>query len=99
MARLLLILIVALAAAPLSAQAADPDVQLPAGFTARTYVTGSVAGVEVRGIPSTGTLAFDEAGALYLARTGRRYGGGEGDDLLPIFRKLGRASCRERVWV
>ncbi|MET0852796.1 MAG: hypothetical protein ABW020_16790 [Candidatus Rokuibacteriota bacterium] len=86
MARLLLILLIALAATPRTGHAADPDVQVPAGFTARTYVSGSVPGVEVRGFPSSGTLAFDEAGVLYLGRTGRRYGGGEGDDLLPIFR-------------
>jgi DNA-binding beta-propeller fold protein YncE len=86
MARFLLILLLTLAAVPRIAQAADPDVQVPAGFTVRTYVTGNVPGVEVRGIPSTGTLAFDDSGALYLGRTGRRYGGGEGDDLLSIFR-------------
>src|SRR4030095_14842036 len=34
MARLLLILLIALAAGPPLARAADPDVQLPAGFTA-----------------------------------------------------------------
>jgi len=39
-----------------------------------------------RGIPATSTLAFDHTGVLYLARTGRRYGGGEADDLAPIYR-------------
>src|SRR5712664_3245187 len=39
-----------------------------------------------RDIPSTSTIAFDAAGVLYLARTGRRYGGGEEYDLWPIYR-------------
>src|SRR3989449_6901707 len=43
-------------------------------------------GSGVRGIPSTSTLAFDEAGALYLGRTGRRYTGGEVEDLWPLYR-------------
>jgi hypothetical protein len=32
------------------------------------------------------TLTFDQAGSLYLARTGRRYVGGEAYDLWPIYR-------------
>jgi sugar lactone lactonase YvrE len=40
----------------------------------------------VAGLPAGSTLAFDEAGALYLARTGRRYLAGEGDDLYPVYR-------------
>ena len=39
------------------------------------------------GMPSTSTLAFDDAGMLYLARSGRRYGGsGDFDDRWPIYR-------------
>src|SRR2546422_10364052 len=43
-------------------------------------------GSGMRGIPSTSTLAFDEAGTLYLGRTGRRYTGGEVEDLWPLYR-------------
>jgi hypothetical protein len=66
------------------------EVVLPPGFALYPYVTGdgfetgSVRGG--RGIPAISTLAIDQAGALYLARTGRRYLGGEGDDLVPIYR-------------
>jgi sugar lactone lactonase YvrE len=74
---------------------AGPDVVaaellLPSGFTANVYVTGdgfdtgSTSGV--RGMPSVSTLAFDETGALYLARTGRRYVGGEVEDIWPVYR-------------
>jgi DNA-binding beta-propeller fold protein YncE len=38
------------------------------------------------GFPTTTTAAFDGAGALYLARTGRRYAGGEIEDLWPVYR-------------
>lgn len=65
-------------------------VELPAGFTARIYVTGTGfdpgTGRGAPGIPSTSTLAFDDSGALYLARTGRRYMGGEVEDIWPIYR-------------
>ncbi len=71
------------------------EIRLPPGFTAQTYVSGD--GFEqgswggIHGIPATSTLAFDHAGALYLARTGRRYlgsggSGSEADDLAPIYR-------------
>src|SRR5690348_7200898 len=67
----------------LAPAAALADILLPPGFTARVYVTGEGfggdAGARSRGIPSTSTLAVDPAGALYLARTGRRYSGGEFD--------------------
>ncbi len=61
---------------------------LPPGFTARVYVTGEGFDTSrgVRGIPATSTLALDDAGTLYLARTGRRYFGGEAEDLWPIYR-------------
>jgi hypothetical protein len=69
--------------------AAGAEMKLPPGFTAQTYVTGrgfDGSGV-APGIPSTGTLAFDLAGTLYAARTGRRYiGGGEVEDVWPVFR-------------
>jgi NHL repeat len=65
-------------------------VTLPRGFTASLYATGdgfdagSVTGAG--GFPTTTTAAFDQAGMLYLARPGRRYTGGEIDDLWPIYR-------------
>jgi hypothetical protein len=73
--------------APLPAAA---ELRLPSGFTAKVYVTGEGFDADatrgIRGIPATSTLAFDHAGALYLARTGRRYFGGEAYDLWPIYR-------------
>ena len=78
------------AAALLSAVPALGEISVPAGFTVRTYATG--AGFESggtgsgSGFPTTTTAAFDDAGMLYLARTGRRYSGGEIDDLWPIYR-------------
>jgi hypothetical protein len=69
---------------------AAAELRLPAGFTAQVYVTGEGFDTDatrgIRGIPATSTLAFDQAGALYLARTGRRYVGGEAYDLWPVFR-------------
>src|SRR5260370_26007037 len=67
-----------------SLASARADILLPPGFTARVYVTGQGFGDDGsrgRGIPSTSTLAVDPTGALYLARTGRRYSGGEFDYL------------------
>lgn len=65
------------------------DLGLPPGFIVSVYVTGE--GFEggtggTSGIPAVSTMAFDSTGALYLARTGRRYAGGEVYDLWPIFR-------------
>lgn len=65
------------------------NLTLPPGFTASVYVTGE--GFEggtggTPGIPAVSTMAFDSTGALYLARTGRRYASGEIYDLWPIFR-------------
>src|SRR5947207_2271922 len=69
---------------------ASADITVPAGFTVRTYVTGegfeSGGAGGTLGIPTTTTAAFDAAGALYLARTGRRYTGGEIEDLWPVYR-------------
>jgi len=69
---------------------AAAELRLPAGFTAQVYVTGEGFDTDatrgIRGIPATSTLAFDQAGLLYLARTGRRYVGGEVYDLWPIYR-------------
>lgn len=69
---------------------AAAEMVLPPGFTAHVYVTGHGfmpdAGRDVRGIPSSTTLAVDGAGVLYVARSGRRYMGGEIDDLWPIYR-------------
>ena len=81
------LLVLALLLAPWPATA---ELQLPPGFTARVYVTGegfdTDASRGVRGIPSTSTLAFDQTGALYLARSGRRYLGGEVYDRWPLYR-------------
>ena len=69
---------------------ATAELVLPPGFTAQVYVSGSgfePSGAQtLAGIPAASTLAFDDAGALYLARTGRRYGGSDVDDRWPIYR-------------
>lgn len=79
-----------LAAALVAPAAAQAEIVLPAGFTARVYVTGDGFGgsteVRGRGIPTTPTLAVDHTGALYLARSGRRYSGGEFDYLTSVYR-------------
>jgi len=75
----------------LAAGRAAAEIELPSGFTARVYVTGegfdaNGAGT-ARGIPSTSTLTVDRSGALYLARTGRRYfAGSEVEDIWPLYR-------------
>src|SRR5512145_1555491 len=78
----------ALAVLLLMPATAGAEMHLPPGFTARVYVTGegfdgSRAGV---GIPSASSLAFDASGTLYVARSGRRYMGGEAEDVWPVFR-------------
>lgn len=69
---------------------AAADMVLPPGFIAHMYVTGDGfmpdIGRAARGIPSSTTLAVDGDGILYVARSGRRYMGGEIDDLWPIYR-------------
>jgi hypothetical protein len=66
------------------------EITLPRGFKAQLYASGD--GYEVGnvaaagGFPTTSTAAFDAAGMLYLARTGRRYAGGEVEDLWPVYR-------------
>lgn len=69
---------------------AGAEVLLPPGFTAQGYVTGSGfnqgSAPVAHGIPAASTLAFDHRGILYLARTGRRYLGGDVDGLTPIYR-------------
>ena len=66
------------------------DVVVPAPFTARVHVGGEGFGgsteVSGRGFPTTPTLAVDHTGAVYLARSGRRYSGGEFDYLTPLYR-------------
>jgi hypothetical protein len=80
----LLLVVLLLAASPAAA-----EMKLPPGFTVQTYVTGQgfdSSGL-ASGIPSTGTLVFDPVGTLYVARSGRRYiGGGEVEDVWPLFR-------------
>ena len=61
-------------------------------------VKASTARGAATGIPSSSTLAFDPSGILYLARNGRRYQGGEVEDLWPVYRvplgggRLGKAA-------
>lgn len=80
----------ALAGVLLVPAAAPAEIVMPSGFTARIYVTGDGFGgsseVRGRGIPTTPTLAVDRTGALYLARSGRRYSGGEFDYLTSMYR-------------
>ncbi len=67
---------------------AAAEMSLPPGFTAKVYVTGEGfdEGRRAIGIPSTSSLVFDAGGTLYAARTGRRYVGGEIEDVWPIYR-------------
>jgi NHL repeat-containing protein len=66
------------------------EITLPKGFTLSLYASGdgfdggNVTGAG--GFPTTTTAAFDAAGMLYLGRTGRRYTGGEIEDLWPAYR-------------
>ncbi|HEV8142356.1 MAG TPA: hypothetical protein VGQ77_05825 [Methylomirabilota bacterium] len=84
--------VVALAVLTLAAlaSAANAEMLLPPGFRVEVYVTGdgfdTVEGRVAQGIPSASTLAVDHAGTLYLARPGRRYTGGEVDDIWPVYR-------------
>ena len=79
-----------LVALALLALPSGAEVIVPPGFEVHAYVSGdgfeAGMGSGMRGIPSTSTLAFDEAGTLYLGRTGRRYTGGEVEDLWPLYR-------------
>jgi len=81
------LLVLALVLAPWPAAA---ELLLPAGFSAQVYVTGegfdSDAARGIRGFPSISTLTFDQTGALYLARSGRRYIGGEAYDRSFLYR-------------
>jgi sugar lactone lactonase YvrE len=74
----------------LAAAPAGAEIELPRGFTMHLYVTGegfdSTTSRNVRGLPSATTLAFDADGNLYVARSGRRYMGGEIEDIWPIYR-------------
>jgi len=85
MRRLALLLLLALLVTPARGAA---EIVVPPGFTAHVYVTGEGfdEGRRTAGIPSTSTLIFDETGTLYAARTGRRYVGGEVEDVWPIYR-------------
>jgi hypothetical protein len=83
-------LALALAAGLLAPATARAEITVPAGFTVRVYVTGDGFGGSSSyrgpGIPTTPTLAVDHTGALYLARAGRRYSGGEFEYLTPLYR-------------
>ncbi len=74
----------ALLLVPLPA-AATAGVVLPPGFTRQVYVTGQGfdrAEQGMSGVPVATTLGFDAAGRLYLAKSGSRYGTGQGEELL-----------------
>src|SRR5262245_16805705 len=79
------LLLVALLLLPASTSA---EMILPHGFTAKIYVSGEgFDGTRAAtGIPSSSTLAFDPSGILYLARNGRRYQGGEVEDISAVYR-------------
>src|SRR5437773_11288500 len=69
--------------------AARGEILLPPGFTVQTYVTGEGFDTSergARGLPSSSTLAIDNSGVLYIARTGRRYATGGVDYLWPVYR-------------
>lgn len=86
---LIVVLLTALLTLPAGATA-WAEITVPRGFTVQLHASGdgfevgNVAGAG--GFPTTTTAAFDQAGMLYLARTGRRYAGGEVEDLWPIYR-------------
>jgi len=69
---------------------ARAEIRLPPGFSAHVYVTGEgfdpSASRAGPGIPAVSTLVVDEAGALYLARSGRRYMAREDDGLEMLYR-------------
>lgn len=83
--RVVLAVLALLAAVPAMAETV-----VPLGFTVHVYVSGRGFERErapgAPGIPSSSTLAMAPDGVLYVARTGRRYTGGEVDDLWPIYR-------------
>jgi hypothetical protein len=77
-------------AALLAGRPAAAGVEVPPGISVQTYVTGEGFDASetraARGIPAVSTLTFDPEGILYLARTGRRYMGGEAEDKFPLYR-------------
>jgi hypothetical protein len=79
------VLVVLLAGRPATA-----GVEVPPGLSVQTYVTGEGFDASetrgARGIPAVSTLTFDADGILYLARTGRRYMGGETEDKFSLYR-------------
>lgn len=80
----LLAVALSLTAVPVAA-----EMTLPPGFSAKLYVSGDgfeSGSLSAGGIPTTTTIACDHSGMLYLARTGRRYTGGEIEDLWPVYR-------------
>src|SRR5881296_816615 len=81
---------IVLTAALLAPATALAEILLPPGFTIKVYVTGdgfeTTGGTGGRGIPTTPTIAVDHTGALYLARSGRRYSAGEFDYLQRMYR-------------
>src|SRR5215207_6600629 len=73
----------------LAPAAVTAEILLPPGFTMQVYVSGEgfdTSDRGVKGIPAASTLAVDGSGMLYVARPGRRFSGGEIDDLWPVYR-------------
>lgn len=85
-----MVIALALALLLVTPVAAGAEIVLPPGFTVEVYVTGdgfdTSDGRAAHGVPSSSTLVIDRTGTLYLGRSGRRYSGGEIDDLWPVFR-------------
>lgn len=73
-----------------TARDAGAELVWPPGFTTQVYVTGdgfeTAVAARALGVPAASALAFDGSGALYVSRTGRRYFGGEVDDLFSVYR-------------
>lgn len=78
---------------------AAAEIVLPPGFTAEVYVSGQGFATAMpvgggRGVPSIGTLAVDATGTLYMARTGRRYTGGDAEDHLSTIQRVPAGGAR-----
>lgn len=69
---------------------ATADFVLPPGFRAEVYVSAEGFDPNAErgapGIPSASTMAFDDAGNLYVARTGARFTGGDVEDMWRVYR-------------
>jgi hypothetical protein len=90
----------------LAPAAAWGEIRVAPGFSAEVYVTGTadIDGRGVVGIPSASSIAVDGAGLLYTSRSGRRYFGGEVEDLWPLLRfplggaRLGKDAIARHIY-